>query len=82
MVETMFVNARFTRNWPETPEQLTEAERQIRMAMYQRALGEISEEERDRVLAILRPCVPDLFAPPAPIHNEWESLAMAEPPVE
>jgi len=64
----MFYNARLTRDWPMEEEKRAEAERQVRMAMYRSALGQISHEERDCILAILRPCCPEIFSvepPPA-----------------
>ena len=70
--ETMLGNARLTRDWPMGDEQRAEAERQVRMAMYRAALGQISSEERDRILDILRPCCPDLFASLSPPPNEWQ----------
>lgn len=61
-VETALRNARLTRDWPDGEEKRAEAERQLRMAMYRSALGQISDQERDRILAILRPCCPELFS--------------------
>jgi hypothetical protein len=69
-VEAMLGNARLTRDWPMGEEKRAEAERQVRMAMYRSALGQISHEERDCILAILRPCCPDLFASLSPPPNE------------
>jgi hypothetical protein len=69
-VETTLRNAHLTRDWPNAEEQRPEAERQVRMAMYRSALGQISREERDRILDILRPCFPDFFAPPSPPADE------------
>ena len=60
-VETVLRNARLTLDWPDGEEKRAEAERQIRMAMYRAALGQISNDERDRILDILRPCCPALF---------------------
>jgi hypothetical protein len=66
-VETMLQNARLTRDWPDREENRAEAERQVRMAMYRSALGQISSEERDRILDTLRPCCPEVFCvDPAP----------------
>ena len=78
----MIANARFTRNWPEAAEKRLEAERQVHMAMFRRALGEISGDERDGILAILRPCVPDFFETPASAEDKWASPLMGEPPAE
>jgi hypothetical protein len=68
--EAMLQSARLTRDWPNGEEKRAEAERQVRMAMYRSALGQIFDEEREHILAILRPCCPDLFTslrrPPDP----------------
>ncbi len=71
-VETMLQNARLTRDWPDGDEQRGEAERQVRMAMYRSALGQISDEERERILTILRPCCPEICVSAAPVDREWE----------
>lgn len=81
-VETMLDNARLTRDWPIGEEQRAEAERQVRMAMYRSALGQITNEERQRVLDILRPCCADIFACPAPPEHEWEFPVTRESPTE
>jgi len=66
-VETMLRNARLTREWPDGQEKRAEAERQVRMAMYERALGGISEDVAREILDILRPCCPEVFCvEPAP----------------
>jgi hypothetical protein len=75
-VETMLHNARLTRDWPIDEERRAEAERQVRMTMYDRALGEISEDVAREILDILRPCCPDIFCgdpPPAlrPDELDW-----------
>ena len=72
-VETMLQNARLTRDWPDREEKSKEASRQVRMAMYERALGGIPEDVAREILDILRPCCPDLFASPSPPPNEWQS---------
>ena len=60
-VETMLHNARLTRDWPAADENRTEAERQVRVAMYRFAIGRMTDEERWQILEILRPCCPDMF---------------------
>jgi len=67
-VDAMLQCARLTRDWPDAAEKCPEAERQIRMAMYRRALGEISDEERNSILSLLAPCCPDLFVAAMPHH--------------
>ena len=66
-METMLENARLTRDWPDGQEKYAEAERQVRMAMYERALGGISGDATREILDILRPCCPGVFCvEPAP----------------
>ena len=82
-VEAMRGNARLTRDWPMGEEKRAEAERQVRMVMYRSALGRISHEERDCILAILRPSCPELFASSArPPEHAWELPVTGEGPVE
>lgn len=69
-VETMLHNARLTRDWPIAEDRYAEASRQARMAMYRSALGQISQDERDRVLDILRPCCLDLLTSSLPAQHE------------
>jgi hypothetical protein len=72
-VETLLHNARLTRDWPDSQQRSQEANRQVRMAMYKAALGQISDEERDRILEILRRCCPELFAAVVPpSEHGWE----------
>jgi hypothetical protein len=59
--ETMLRNARITRNWPDCREKVAEASRQAHMALYERALQEISDEQRDQILEILRPYCDEIF---------------------
>ena len=77
-VETMLENARLARDWPDVEERRTEAERQIRALMYRSALGQIDDEERDRILAVLAPCCPYLFLAAIPMREEVSQ----SPPVE
>ena len=72
-VETLLRNARLTRDWPDSEVKCEQAKRQVLQAMYQAGLGQISDEERNRILEILRPCCPELFAPisPPPEHD-WQ----------
>ena len=60
-VKVMLDNAMLTRNALGDPKQSIEARRQIRMTMYKHALGQITDEERQRILNILRPCCPEIF---------------------
>jgi hypothetical protein len=78
-VEMLVHNARLTRDWPDCQEKLDEASRQAHMALYKHALQEISDEERDCILEILRPCCPDLFAPVAPPSDrDWQLPIVVE----
>lgn len=78
-VQTLLRNARLTRDWPDSQQKRQEADRQVRMAMSKAALDQISDEERDRILEILRPCCPELFAAvvPPPEHG-WELPIVVE----
>jgi hypothetical protein len=71
-IETLLHNARLTRDWPNSDERYDQAQRQVLRAMYQTALGQISHQERNRILEILRPCCPELFAAgDAPQEPDW-----------
>jgi len=74
----MLRNARLTRNWPECDERVEEAKRQVRMAMYRNGLGQISVEERDLIVSILRPCCPDIFTSPAPLPDHERELPIVQ----
>ncbi len=74
-VETMLHNARLTRDWPAADENRTEAERQIRVAMYRFAIGRMTDEERWQILEILRPCCPDMFFMQSPIEDQQPVLS-------
>ena len=72
-VETLLRNARLTRDWPDSDQKFQEANRLVRIAMYKAALGQVSGEERDRILEILRPCCPELFTAVVPLpEHGWE----------
>jgi hypothetical protein len=77
-VETLMRNARLTRGWPDEQERREEAERQVRRAMYRAGLDQLTDQERARILEILRPCCPEVFeiAPP-PTETDWELTYMA-----
>ncbi len=55
-------NARLTAGTADGPERTGEARRQVRMVLYASALGQITREEREEILAILRPCCPEVFS--------------------
>jgi hypothetical protein len=57
----MLTNARLTAAAADDPERAQEARRQVYGAMYRYALGHITEQERSRLLSILRPCCPEVF---------------------
>jgi hypothetical protein len=57
----MLDNARLTVAAGVGPNRAKEAERQIHAAMYRFALGQITDEERGQILAILQPCCPEMF---------------------
>lgn len=46
-------DAAFVRDHPDSPERLAEAERLVREAMYDHALGRLTAAERDRILTLL-----------------------------
>lgn len=72
-VRAMLDDAKLIRDWPDGREKVDEASRQAHMALFKRALQGISDEERDCILEILRPCCPDLFAPlDPPPDRDWE----------
>ena len=74
-VQTTLRNASLVLAWPDGDERRAEAERQVRMAMYRAALGQISEEVKGRILGILFPLCPDLFVSHIPAAKpEWGSL--------
>ncbi len=60
-VATAIENARLTRDYPGCLEKVEEARRQVRFAMYDCALGHLTLEERDEILAVLKPCCPEIF---------------------
>jgi hypothetical protein len=65
-IEVMLEIAAIVRESPDGPAKEEEAQRLIYAAMYRFALGQITEEERKRILDLLRPCCPDMFfSPPA-----------------
>jgi hypothetical protein len=69
----MLTNAGLTAATDDTAERAEEAQRQIHLAMCASVLGRITEGERQRILAILRPCCPDIFFTHPPI-DEHPSL--------
>jgi hypothetical protein len=82
--ETMRTNARITASAPEGTErrqeaERQEAERQVHQAMYRAALGEITEEERSFVLAVLYPCCPELFIARPQWTTPWRSRTSIQP---
>jgi len=60
----MMANARLTAAATDSPERTDEAKRQVHQAMYRFALGEITEEERQQILTLLKPCCPGTFFVP------------------
>jgi hypothetical protein len=61
-METVLGNARLTACSADSPERTEEARRQVQMVLYESALGRITREEREHILAILRPCCPEMFS--------------------
>ena len=57
----MLRNARITAHWDDGPVKAEEAIRQVHLAMYRSALGLITEDEREQILTVLRPCCPEVF---------------------
>ena len=60
-VKTMLANARLTAAADESTERSAEAQRQVHQAMYRFGLGQITEQERRQILALLEPCCPGIF---------------------
>jgi len=82
-VKVMLDNAMLTRNAVDDPMQSLEAERQIRMAMYKSALGQITEQENRQILDILRPCCPEIFfTPPSIDERQKEFTALRNDLIE
>jgi hypothetical protein len=59
---TFIRNAEIVREYPDCPERADAAREQVHRAMYRSALGQVTEDERVQILAILRPCCPDMFS--------------------
>ncbi len=62
-VSAMLDAATLTGGWPNSEERCEEAQRQVRRAMYKAALEQITDQERDHILEILRPHCPEIFCP-------------------
>jgi len=62
-VETMLRNARITAQCHDGSERRLEAVRQVHLAMYRAGLCQITVEEREQILEILRPYCPEVFIP-------------------
>jgi hypothetical protein len=77
-VEAMLDNAKLTHDAPEGPEKAEEAKRLVRTAMYKFALSQITEEEKQRLLTILRPCCPDVFVTPPPTEEQYSVPAVVD----
>jgi hypothetical protein len=61
--------AELIRDYPDSPERVAEAERQVRQVMLEFTVGAISDEERNRILEILAfavPPLPEYLAKPDP----------------
>ncbi len=70
-VATMLRNARLTLQAPESAQRMEEAGRQVRQAMYKATLAQISQQERDQVLEMLRPCCPEVFSSDVKPDDDW-----------
>ena len=57
-------DATLVREHSDTPERTAEAQRLIREAMYEQALGRLTLAERDRVMELLSFAVPAMLAKP------------------
>jgi len=57
----MLRNARITVECDDGAEKRKEAIRQVHLAMYRTGLSQITAEEREQILAILRPCCSEVF---------------------
>ena len=73
-VKTMLENARLTAAADESTERSEEAQRQVHQAMYRFGLGQITEEERRQILALLKPCCPGIFFR-SPTTDDPQALA-------
>jgi len=84
-VKAMFDNATLIRNTPDSLDQAKEAERQIRMALYKFALGQITEQEKQQIIDLLHPCCPEVFFTPPSIdvhQTTFSTMEDATPPIE
>jgi len=73
-VEALLHGACLVSDWPDETQRQEAAERLIRAAMYEAALGKISDDVKQQILAILRPFCPDLFysgLPPEVRPEDW-----------
>jgi hypothetical protein len=71
----MLKNARLTVARSDDPECAQEAERQIHQTMYRFALGQITGQERERILSLLRPCCPGIFFRPRAVDDKHAASA-------
>jgi hypothetical protein len=78
----MLRNARITAQCDNTPERRDEAIRQVHLAMYRSALGQITADEREQILAILRRCCPEVFVSPPAEEKHCIAFSIPEPFVE
>jgi hypothetical protein len=58
-IDMLMRNAYQTVDYPDGPERVEAAARQIRRALYEAALGRLTPEEKLRLIAILQPCCRD-----------------------
>jgi hypothetical protein len=59
--EAMIETARLISTFQESDDRRREARFQVYQAMYESALGRLTDAERQLILEILRPCCPDVF---------------------
>lgn len=80
-VETMLHNARITAECADAEERRKEAIRQVHVAMYRAGLSQITAEEREQILALLRSCCPEVFVT-CPVEKDHVlELGIPEEPV-
>ena len=80
-VETILHNARITAECADAEERRKEAIRQVHVAMYRAGLSQITAEEREQILTILRPCCPEVFVPCPAEKDRVLELGIPEEPV-
>ena len=77
----MLHNARITAGCDDAEARRKEAIRQVHVAMYRAGLSQITAEEREQILMILRPCCPEAFIACPAEKDPVLGLGIPEEPV-